>query len=158
MKAAVSPLLYSLKKICQFLTTSEAILIYKSLIRPKLEYCSTLLLGTSQENEMLLEQCQNRATRIVCRATFSKPFSVSQAKSTLGIPSLSQRRSESFSNIVGSVLDEKGSSALLSAIGGCQFRTRRLRSSCKWILPHSTTNFGRRRFVFQAIKALKNGL
>ena len=157
-KSVVSSLLYSLKKIRHFLTTSEALKIYESIIRPKLEYCSALTLGTSLENVQLLEACQSRAIRIICRAPFShtNSFSVSTARIFLELPLLSERRSEHFLKIVQNVIDGKGSSALLSSLSECKSRTRGLRNSCQWILPNPVTNHGRRRFVFQAIRVLKS--
>ena len=157
-KSVVSSLLYSLKKIRHFLTTSEALKIYESIIRPKLEYCSALTLDTSLENVQLLEACQSCAIRIICRAPFShtNSFSVSTARIFLELPLLSERRSEHLLKIVQNVIDGIGSSALLSSLSECKSRTRGLRNSCQWILPNPVTNHGRRRFVFQAIRVLKS--
>ena len=123
-----------------------------------MEYCSALTLGTSLENVQLLEACQSRAIRIICRAPFShtNSFSVSTARIFLELPLLSERRSEHFLKIVQNVIDGKGSSALLSSLSECKSRTRGLRNSCQWILPNPVTNHGRRRFVFQAIRVLKS--
>ena len=55
IKSSISSLLYSFKKIRSYLTVSEATQIYETLIRPKIEYCSTLLLGTTLGNECVLE-------------------------------------------------------------------------------------------------------
>ena len=157
IKSSISSLLYSFKKIRSYLTVSEATQIYKTLIRPKIEYCSTLLLGTTLENERVLESLQNRAVRIICKATFSNSssFSVSSARLSLNLPTLITRRMESFDRIVANVIGGRRSGALLSLLSGCHTRSRRLRSPCDWVLPAAMTNYGRRRFVFRAVTTLK---
>ena len=68
----------------------ERLEVYTSIIRPHLEYCSSLLLGCSQKLSCTIESAQNRATRIILSAP--KKFSVTAGRLQLNLPTLNSRR------------------------------------------------------------------
>jgi len=59
---------------------------YCAIIRPIIEYCSSLFLHSSLKNIQQIEQIQNRAIRIICHAP--KKFSITDARRLLDIPTL----------------------------------------------------------------------
>lgn len=54
-------------RIARNLTFSARLNVYKSIISPHFDYCSSLLLPTSQQNITKMQRLQNRAMKIVLR-------------------------------------------------------------------------------------------
>ena len=153
LKGKVSSQLYALRRARQYLDNDQTKQIYTSIIRPRLEYCSSLFFKTTLANSSALESCQNKAIRIICRAP--RIFSVTDGRRCLDIHTLASRRSVAFYHlsmraafgiscfILFGLLKESGSS------------NTNLRSNCLYILPHTYTAYGLSRFTYQAIKAYK---
>ena len=81
-----------------FLNVEQRLKVYTSVIRPHLEYCSSLLLGCSQKLSCAIESVQNRAIRIILSAP--KRFSVTAGRLLLNLPTLNSRRSNLFHRFV----------------------------------------------------------
>lgn len=64
-------LMYRLSK---FISDYTTVLIYKSMIAPYFDYCSTLLLNINDECMKMLQKCQNRAMRIILRVDRYTPI------------------------------------------------------------------------------------
>ena len=58
--------LHCLRVLKNFLSKDDMLLIYSSLLRVLLEYCSPLFVTLSKRNSALLDRLQNRAHRIIC--------------------------------------------------------------------------------------------
>lgn len=67
------------------------LLLYKTLVRPKLEYSSSVWYPRVNIHISSLEAIQNRAARFIL-SNYSRTASVTHMKSTLNLPSLSLRR------------------------------------------------------------------
>ena len=149
----VSSRIYVLRKIRKYLNYEESLAIYKSLIRSRLEYCSALLGSCSLTNISKLESCQNKAIRVICRAPAQ--FSITQARTILGISSLSERRSHYFSKII-SLISKQPDTLLYQRLHHGPTHDRDLRNGCALVLPSTVlSKFGPRSFKFRAIKLLK---
>ena len=59
-------LLKGIARICPFLTVESCRLIVNGLITSKLEYCNSLLAGTSNYQLRKLQAVQNMSCRIIC--------------------------------------------------------------------------------------------
>ena len=66
--------------------------IYKSVVRPHLEYASSVWSPMFKKDKILIENVQRRATRLV---KCLKHFSYEDRLKTLGLPSLEYRRERS---------------------------------------------------------------
>ena len=146
--------LYLLRKIRVLLNIEDAKLIYCSIIRPKLEYCSTLFMFINKSSSNRIEACQNKAIRIIIRAP--NIFSVSDGRRLLNVYTLSSRRALFYRNLVGKVASGTAAAALYEHVySGQQSMSLGLRSKCRVVLPSINTNFGKSLFKYNAIKILK---
>ena len=66
---------------------------YKTLVRPQIEYASTVWDPFTQENQNKIEMVQRRAARFVCN-NYSREASVTAMLDELGWRSLKQRRTD----------------------------------------------------------------
>ena len=66
---------------------------YKALVRPQIEYASTVWDPFTQENQNKIEMVQRRAARFVCN-NYSREASVTVMLDELGWRSLKQRRTD----------------------------------------------------------------
>ncbi len=149
-----SSLLYFLRKIRPLLTVIQAKMVYCAYIRPILEHCSTLFLHLPSSTTTPLDRIQNSAVRIICKASAASHFSVSDARSRLDLSSLESRRNCRLLNIIEETITTP-SSPLFQLLSLCSSHRRSLRSSCPFILPPASSNHGRLRFTFLALRHLK---
>ena len=153
--SSASSLLYAFRKIRHLLNTTQAKLLYTSIIRPKIEYCSTLFIGTSQVNTDRLEACQNRAIRIICQAPPNRHvgFSVSKARTKLDLPSLSHRRSQKIVDLINMIKESTCSQAFSELVtqNVSQKTNHATRTKTPHILPYARTNYGKRRLSFISV-------
>lgn len=154
-----SNIIYALRKVRCYLTRSATLTVYITMIRSKLEYCSSVLhcsdLISIASN---LEKCQRRAVRVICnvpRNTGSDAFSVTEACADLQLKTLSERRTNRFNALVHHLVAGRGSPYLVQLLDGCDSHARSLRNSCPYVLPYARSSFGKKRFVYRAITALK---
>jgi hypothetical protein len=145
-------IIYLLRKIRHLLNYEESKLIYTSIIRPKLEYCSSLFLNLNSSLIQKLESTQNKAIRVLCQAP-KQNFSITDARSLLNIPTLQSRRTVLFQNLVKKCLIQT-SNQLRSTLYNEPSHNRTLRSACTRILPSVNTQLGKRRFTYQAIQLI----
>ena len=158
--SSASSLLYAFRRIRHLLTTPQATLLYTSVIRPRLEYCSTLLIGTAQANIDKLEKCQNKAIRIIYKIPqrTHTGFSVTQAREALELPSLTRRRNSRIEKIIA--LANNPSTTTTTAFNllisqNITHKTSHItRSATTHILPHARTNLGKRRLSFVCVGLL----
>lgn len=150
-------LMYPLRRIRKYLHYEDAKLIYLSIIRPHLEYCSSLFVRSTLAIANSLDSSQDRAVRIICNAP--SIFSVTDGRRALDIHTLASRRLCYFSNLAYRTYYGHGSEALYNRLHehGQNVDTR-LRSGCSLVLPHAMTAHGLSRFVYQAIKVMKSSL
>ena len=66
---------------------------YQALVRPKLEYCSSVWDPYTAENNYKLEKVQRRAARYVCRR-YHNTCSVTEMMDDLSWPTLKERRTK----------------------------------------------------------------
>lgn len=87
----VSRMLGFLRRNFSLGTPAVKSLLYKSLVRPKLEYACSIFDPSAVYLDNTLESTQNRATRFIF-CNYSRHASVSMMKLTLGLPHLELRR------------------------------------------------------------------
>ena len=83
--------LYSLKNIRPYITNSVASLIYKTCIRPMMEYADFLVDSCNKQNTSKLTRIQKRAVKIIDQARH-KDFSYKDLLNLYGIEDLVMRR------------------------------------------------------------------
>ena len=86
----VSSCVGALKRVRSFVSSETAILIYKSLILPHFDYCSTVWSGLGAELSDKLQKLQNRAARVITKTGYETRSS--ELLSKLGWDKLSLRR------------------------------------------------------------------
>jgi hypothetical protein len=146
--------LFCLSKIRKFVNPSHLLQAYKSYVRPILEYCSSLLLNTSDYNSNLLELCQNRAIRIILGT--NSFFSISTGREILNLSTLGDRRRATFDRFVNNAtLGKNTSFFILKLINSCKMHNRVLRSGRRIIKPKYRTKYGKTRFLNQFISFSK---
>ena len=151
---------YALRKIRKYLTAGQAMIIYKSMIRSRLEYCSSLVLcSRSATNVDCLERVQNRAVRVILGVpgnTASDVFSVSAAKQDLKLLSLADRRGQHFRALVRKISLGLGAPFLVKLLTlDTVSHNLSLRNRCTYVLPSVHAKHGKMRFTVNAIKVLK---
>lgn len=140
--AKSNSLIYLFTKIRKYLDTDQAALTYKSIIRPVLEYCPSLLLILSTQSERKLERSQNIAIRIILRAP--RQFSITSGRLILNIPTLRSRRLAYFHNFINTKLTKNRASCyIINVLQTMTRHTRSLRASSQLIKPFFRTNFGK---------------
>ena len=135
-------LTYLLTKIRKYLNREQAVTVYKSTIRPVLEYCSSLFLVIQAQYSSKLERSQNIAIRVIIRAP--RQFSVTTGRLLLDIPSLHSRRQFSFHKLITKKA-VKGQVSVFSqqVLDGMLRHTRSLRKPTQFVKPYYRTNFGK---------------
>ena len=137
-----SSLIYLFSKFRHYLNIEQARLAYTSIVRPALEYCSSLILNTSQSNRLSLERIQNRAIRIIMSAPFN--FSVTTGRRLLNLPTLTSRRNYLFYNFIHKkLMEKKVSNFILKILASTQSHHKFLRRQNTLIKPSFRTNFGK---------------
>lgn len=106
---------YVLRKIRHLLNYEESRLIYTSIIRPKLEYSSSLFINLSKSLILKIEQSQNRALRVICRA-HKLGFSATDSRLLLNLHTLLSRRVFFFRNLLCKTLSGTSSRHLLNIL------------------------------------------
>lgn len=140
-----SSLVYLSSKFRKYLNVEQARLAYTSIVRPVLEYCSSLFLNTSQRNILALERVQNRAIRIILTAPVK--FSVTSGRILLNLPTLISRRKYLFHKFVHKkVLNKKASHYIIKAVETSRSHNLSLRSHINIIKPYFRTNYGKSSF------------
>ena len=79
-----------MKRVRPFISIDTAILIYKSLILPHFDYCSTVWSGLGQDLSDKLQKLQNRAARVITKTGYESRSS--DLLSELGWDKLATRR------------------------------------------------------------------
>ena len=143
-----------LGKCRKYLQLIDALHIYLTIIRPRLEYCSLLLTSIATQDSNLLEKCQNRAIRIILQAPYD--FSMTTGRLMLNIHTLCSRRKFFLAKFIDyNITKKKLSHSLLNIINSHPCSQRELRNPCKLILPTPRTNYGKRTFIYNVIKRQK---
>ena len=154
--------IYALRKIRCHLSRSDALRVYTSMIRSRLEYCSIVLFCSGLVSVVEdLEKCQHRAVRCiygVARNSRSAEFSITNALADLRLPTLEIRRSVRFCKFVHRLESGGGSPYLRALLDACGRHGLALRNGCNLILPHARSRYGKARFVYQAVTTLKSDL
>ena len=155
--SAANSSIYVLRKIRPYLDSEQCKLIYTSIIRPKLEYCSSLLLSITKSLATKLERSQNKAIRAICLAP--SIFSVNDARSLVGIHTLASRREYYFSQRIRTLYaSEPHNHPLYNLLtSNVSAHNRYLRSCCTLAIPSVNSHFGHQSFSYQATRALHRG-
>ena len=130
-------LLGILRRASNWLPRELVLLAYQSLIRTRLEYASALLVGMADCHKEKLERMQRVAARIICgtaRDAHAEPL-----LTTLGLETLSMRRTKHTVSIIESILREDCHPALRNLFTGSQVND-------EVTIQGSRTAVGRRRF------------
>lgn len=142
----------------KYLDLPQALDIYLTIIRPRLEYCPLLLTHMADKNSNLIEKCQNKAIRIILQAPTI--FSITDGRSMLNLSTLKSRRYCQQAKLIDKVAKLKNiSPALLNVINAPLSHKHNLRNSCKSILPSFRTDYGKRTFNYNFIlrhKTIRN--
>jgi hypothetical protein len=135
-------LVYLTSRFRRYLNVEQAKLTYTSIVRPILEYCSSLFLTTSQKNASSLERVQNRAIRIILSAPRS--FSVTSGRALLNLPTLASRRKYLFHKFLHQrLIKRKVSRYILNLSDNCKSHSLSLRRKHALIKPYFRTNMGK---------------
>ena len=146
MDTTLCSLFFVLCKIRQFLSVKGMLQAYKSYVRPILEYCSSVFIGTSEQNNILIEKSQSLAIRIISYAP--RMFSVTSARQKMDLDTLGTRRAHSFASLIRKVVyDDKASCFLKKLVKHSRSHDRNLRSRSKIIKPSYKTNYGKSSFL-----------
>jgi hypothetical protein len=139
-------MVYLLSKLKKYMTVENSLKTYKSLIRPIVEYCSSLYLDGLAKNSDTLEKVQNKAIRIITSAP--KQFSVTSGRLLLNLHTLHSRRNFLFHNFVKSRVHKgRASKHILHLVSKSNRHTRSLRSNCAIIKPSFRSNLGKSAFL-----------
>jgi hypothetical protein len=148
LTSKVNSLIHLSSKFKRFLNIEQATSLYTAIVRPSLEYCSSLLLNITLKLSNKLEYIQNRAIRVILSAP--RKFSVSLGRLLINLPTLSSRRKYLFTNFVHYKLTKlKASKHLLLMVDSCKSHRISLRTRHSFIKPFSRTNFGVGSFMNQ---------
>lgn len=149
--------IFALRKIRSYLNREQTKQIYTSIVRPKLEYCSSLMLTVAKNLSNKLELSQNKAIRAICQAP--QIFSINDARPLVGLHTLYSRRHHTFSKRIRALYfsDAPDTAMYNLLISNIFAHNISLRSKCKLSLPSVNSHFGKQSFSYQAIKALKTG-
>ena len=60
----------ALKRLMPFISKNTAVIIYKALIEPHFDYCSSVWYGISDTLSQKLQKLQNRAARVITKSTY----------------------------------------------------------------------------------------
>jgi len=128
------------------MTVENSLKTYKSLIRPIVEYCSSLYLDGLAKHSDTLEKVQNKAIRIITSAP--KQFSVTSGRLLLNLHTLHSRRNFLFHNFVKSRVHKgRASKHILHLVSKSNRHTRSLHSNCAIIKPSFRSNLGKSAFL-----------
>jgi hypothetical protein len=149
-------LLYLTSKLKKYLNVEQLLQTYTLLIRPRLEYCSSILLACTQKNSNVLENVQNRAIRIILSAP--KKFSVTTGRLLLNLPTLSSRRLYLFHRFVHTKMSKMLASYYLLDLVTKSYlhHSFSLRSAHSLVKPTFRTNLGKTSFINQYHSFLSN--
>jgi len=139
----------ALRHIRPALTLDAAKSIASSIVGSRLDYCNSLLNGTTDRNLERLQKVQNALARAVCSA----PFSSSPTELRKGLNWLPIRQRVVYKTaLVTHKCLRSGSPAYLADLLCCRQPRRDLRSSARQLLQEHTANtdFGSRGFYFAA--------
>ena len=146
MVSKANKLIHLSSKLHKFLNVEQAIALFKSIVRPTLEYCPSLLLHISSKNSQQIEKIQNRAIRIILSAP--KKFSITTGRALLNLPTLKSRRQYLFNKFIKKkLLKGHASRHLLQIFSNAHSHNRTLRSSHNFIKPYYRTNTGQATFL-----------
>ena len=93
----------ALKRIRSYVTTDTAIQVYRALIQPYFDYCCSVWDGLNQTLNCKIQKLQNRAARIVMRASYNA--SAGALFDVLHWDNLSMRRKKSKANLMFKILN-----------------------------------------------------
>ena len=80
----------ALKRLMPFISKNTAVIIYKALIEPHFDYCSSVWYGISDTLSKKLQKLQNRAARVITKSTYDT--SVKPLLNSLNWDDLATRR------------------------------------------------------------------
>ena len=144
------------RKCRKFINYDQALRIYTSFIRPKIEYCSLLMLNLTDYDSKRIESIQNKIIRIILRAP--NIFSITDGRKLINLHTLKSRRKYRLTSFLKLKVDKNKTSdsiqRLLSLLPQ-QNSSLQLRNNSKTIIPHCRTNFYRNSFSYNASYATK---
>jgi len=139
----------ALRHIRSALTLDAAKSIASSIVGSRLDYCNSLLYGTTDHNLQRLQKVQNSLAHTVCSAPFTS--SATELRKSLNWLPIRQHVVYKTALVTYKTL-HSGSPAYLADLLCCRQPARDLRSSARQLLQEHTANtdFGSRAFYFAA--------
>ena len=122
---------------------------FQAVVRPTLEYCSTIWDPHHQKDIDTLEKCQNRAARRIARK-FSPRESASKIKNNIGLETLESRRKIKKLTTFHNIVHNKISVGLPTNVNRATRKTRG--HETKFVLPQSRTNSHRHSFFPSTVR------
>ena len=145
LSSKANSLIHLTSKFKKVLNIEQSVKVYTSIIRPILEYCSSILLNVTLKLSNMLERTQNRAIRIILSAP--RKFSVTTGRLLVNLHTLKSRREYLFSRFVQTkLLKSKASKSLRELVSSQTSHKLSLRSKHNMVKPYSRTRFSQSSF------------
>jgi hypothetical protein len=148
-------LVYLFSKFRRFLNVEQSLNTYKSIIRPVLEYCPSILLATSDKNTDLIERLQNRVIRVIVQTP--SRFSITNGRRFLNLSTLKSGRIYLFNKFVYKKFKlQKCAHLLITLSQELKSHQRSLRAPNSLIKPFYRTSHGQTCFLRHLYTHLTN--
>ena len=141
VKSKANSALYLLRRLSSGMDINCKLMLYNALVRPHLDYCSSLWDPYCDEHIRGLEGIQNRAVRLIFK-NYSRDSCITSLRQSIGLPTLQTRRKENrlllmykiFNNLTILDKDKFLFPANYIARGDHDFKLRRVLCVCDYFL------------------------
>ena len=144
----------ALKRIRPFITTDTANKIYKAIIQPRIDYCSTVWDGLGITSLDKIQKLQNRAARIITQSTYYT--SASSLLEDLGWDNVSSRWKKHKATLMFKILNNKDPEYLRNLFTDRNTQYSLRNSGDKLNLPRPRTDYVKRSFSYCGVHLWNN--